>query len=157
MPDPDDSDVPDCPEPVCIERADSLEDLMRYAETIRVMSVEAQQREFRRVEARFSVQRAVTDRFMLALLLSVPESTLRNDARARELLSEYVERNRDDSRYRSFAKFLLRGLNERRALEQAMDTERKQALQLRKQVDELKAIEQHMDKREQAKEQRGNP
>jgi len=134
-----------------------LVELMRYAEVIRTMDAEAQQREYQQVEARFFERQLSTDRFMLALLLSAPESALRSDARARELLSEYVEHNSDDTGHRQFAQLLLRGLNDRRAMEQVLEAERKQASQLRKQVEELKAIEQHMDKREQSKEQRGSP
>jgi hypothetical protein len=146
-----------CPEPRRIERPEGLAELVRYAEVLRVLDADALQREYQQVEERFSDRQAVMDRFSLILLLSMPETPFRNDVRARELLSEYVERNRDDGAYWHMAQFLLRDLNERRAMEQAMEAERRQTLQLRKQVQELKAIEQHMDQRDQVKEQRGSP
>jgi hypothetical protein len=130
---------------------------MRYAEAIHDLDADALQREYVEVEERFSDKQAVMDRFSLILLLSAPDTPFRNDARARELLSEYVDRNRDDGAYWHVAQFLLRSLNERRAMEQATEAERKQTQQLRKQVQELKAIEQHMDERDQVKEQRGSP
>lgn len=114
------------------------------------MDTAARQREYLRVEAKFLDGQATTDRLMLVLLLSAPGAPFRDDARARGLLREYM--GNDDDAYREFARFLLRSLNERRAMEQALDAERKHTQQLRKQVEELKAIEQDMNQRDQVKE-----
>lgn len=146
-----------CAEVSCVERPQGLGGLMRYAQVLRTLDAPVQQREYDRVESRFTRQSTVINRLMLALLLSTPDTAFRNDVRARELLSEYVETNRDDGAYRDFAAFLLRGLNERYALEQATEGERRLHQQLRKQVEELKAIEQHMNQRDQTKEQRAKP
>jgi hypothetical protein len=141
-----------CVEASCVERPQSVGGLIRYAQALRALDAPVQQGEYQRVESRFARQPTAINRLMLALLLSTPETTFRNDARSRELLAEYVELNRDDGAYRDFAAFLLRGLNERYAMEQAMEGERRLHQQLRKQVEELKAIEQHMNQRDQLKE-----
>jgi hypothetical protein len=151
-----------CSVPLCAETArhapiDPLMDLLRYVEAIRATTAEAQQREYRRVEARFLERREPRDRFALALLLSSPEAPFHNDAKAKELLFEYIDDNPDNTAYRPLAAFLLRGLNERRAMEQTVEVERRQTQALRKQMEELKAIEQHMNQRDQVKQQRGSP
>jgi hypothetical protein len=130
---------------------EALSGILRYGEYIRTLNPDAQRREYQRAKIAFTRDESVANQFRLALLLSLPGTEFQSDARARELLLQYLKHNDDTSGYRPFAVFLLRTLNERQAIERTAEAERRQVEMLRKQVEELKAIERRINRRNAAR------
>lgn len=126
---------------------EALPGVLRYAEYIRTLDADAQRREYHRVKAAYSRDDSTANQFRLALLLGLPGTEFQSDARARELLLQYLKHNDDTSAYHHFAVFLVRTLNERHAVERTVEAERRQVELLRKQVEELKAIERRINRR----------
>lgn len=137
------SDVPTYPS----ESADTVA-LLQYAEAIRAMNPKALQRERSAAEQRHAKQASADGRIRLALLLSLPHAPFRNDARARSLLSQAArDGDYNAGSYRRLAAFLLTVLAERAEIEKALEDERKQRLAVQKQLQQLKAIEEDIDRR----------
>jgi hypothetical protein len=141
----------------CFKDPGGVPGLLRYADYLHTLDADARQREYARTEELFARDATTVHRLRLVLLLSLPDATFRSDTRARELLYQYLQGNDDDLAYHDFAGFLFRSLNERHAAEQAIEAERQQLQVLRKQVEELKAIEQRINQRDRAKGQEGKP
>lgn len=130
---------------------EALSGMLRYSEYIRRLNADAQRREYQRVKTAHARDNSTANQFRLALLLSLPGTEFQSDARARELLLQYMKHNDDTSGYHPFAVFLLRTLNERQAVERTAEAERRQVDLLRKQVEELKAIERRINRRNAAR------
>jgi len=136
---------------------DSLPGVLRYAEHVRTLDADAQRGEYQRMKQRYARDDSTANRFRLALLLSLPGAPFRSDARARELLRGYMQDNDDASAYHHLAVFLLRTLDERQAVERTAEAERRQVELLRKQVEELKAIERRLNRRNAVRPREAKP
>jgi len=82
------------------------------------------------------------NRMRLALLLTLPTAPFRNDARARDLLAGATG-------YPELARWLVMSIDERRALEEVAEEERRRRQALQAKLNQLKAIEEEMDRRMQ--------
>lgn len=132
--------------------------LLRYAEYLRSLSPAEIKQEYETVEQDFFRSRADVRRLQLAMLLSAAESPNLNYERARTLLVEYVRANTNgDNEMFFLALALLRNVEDRQAMTQNLDAERRQRQQLRKQLDELRAIEKQINERERTDDGQPKP
>lgn len=122
-------------------------ELLRYAERIRALPLKALQHEYLESEQQFATAPTPDTRMRLALLVSLPAAPFRNDARARQLLAEGPD---GEAGYDELARWLLVTIDERRALEDVAEEERRGKQALRAKLDQLKAIEEDLDRRMQA-------
>lgn len=120
--------------------------LLRYAEHIRALPLATLQHEYTEAEQQFASAPTPDNRLRLAMLLSLPSAPFRNDARARQLLTPAVQ---SAAGYAEFTHWLLVTIDERRALEEVVEEERRRRQALRAKLDQLKAIEEDMDRRMQ--------
>jgi hypothetical protein len=126
----------------------TADELVVYAERIRWLAPNALEKERANVEQDYHRRPTAINRLQLALLLSLRRTPFRDDGRARELVSEVArEPGEKNEALRSFAMLLLQDLDDRWAAERMLDEERKQRLVLQKKLDQLKAIEEEMDRR----------
>lgn len=86
-------------------------------------------------------------RLRLASLLSCTRAPFRDDRRARELLAEAAGDAGAAEPVRSLATLWLRGLEERMALERALEDERRRRQALQNKLEQLKVIEEEIDRR----------
>ena len=145
---PRDADGIDCFNDPCLTRSDDLSRLLHYAEQIGRMSEPARRREYELAEREFAREPNSFNRVRLALFLTVPDTPFQCDSCARDLLREYLQPGSNDRAWRDFAALLLRGAEERVALQQALDSERQQHQQAREQLEKLKAIEKRINDRD---------
>lgn len=125
-----------------------VEQLVVYAERIRWLAPAALDAERAAAERDLRRDATAPNRLKLALLLSLRRAPFRDDNRARALFSEAAnEGGADKQPIRSFAMLLLQELDERWAADRALDEERRQRQALQKKLDQLKAIEEEMDRR----------
>ncbi len=146
-----------CEAGACDGSDEALPGVLRYAEYIRTLDADAQRREYQRVKLAHARDDSTANQFRLAMLLSLPGTEFQSDARARELLLQYMKHNDDTSGYHHFAVFLLRTLNERQAVERTVEAEHRQVELLRRQVEELKAIERRINRRNAARPRETKP
>jgi hypothetical protein len=129
-------------------RSNELEALLGYTETVRLLNPAALQREFLRVHESHAKDASVANRLKLAILLSLRHAPFRDEARARGLLLQTaVDSSYNLPSYRQLAGLLLIGLDERRELERALEEERRQRHVLGKKLEQLKTIEEEIDRR----------
>lgn len=117
-----------------------LVQLLRYADRIRALPLSTLQHEFAEAEQQFVMAPTPDNRMRLALLLSLPTAPFRNDARARDLLTSATG-------YPELVRWVLITLDERRALEEIAEEERRRRVALQAKLNQLKAIEADMDRR----------
>ncbi len=103
-------------------------------------------------ESQPAAQRTDFDRLRLAMLLSLPKAHDRDPARAQTLLGEIVGGDSGNSDLKSFARLMLWNLEEREQLRKTYDRElaleRDQRRKLQHQLQELKAIEEQLNRRD---------
>lgn len=99
--------------------------------------------------AREAYRRApgVYTRLRLAALMSCKRAPFRDDRRARELLTEAADDAGADETVRGLAALWLQDLEERMALERALDNERRERQALQRKLEQLKVIEEEIDRR----------
>lgn len=125
-----------------------VERLIIYAERLRWIAPSLLETERASAERDYKREPNPYNRMRLALLLSLRRAPFRDDVRARDLLSQTTrERGADNQAIRSFAMLWLQELDERWALERALDDERRHRQNLQKKLDQLKAIEEEMGRR----------
>lgn len=128
--------------------AEPVERLIVYAERIRWFAPSTLEAERAAAERDLRREADAYHRLKLALLLSLRRAPFRDDTRARDLLSRAAkETGAKNQPIRSFAMFLLQELDDRWAGERALEEERRQRQILQKKLDQLKAIEEEMDRR----------
>lgn len=128
--------------------SDELQALIGYTESVRLLSVADLLSEYTRVERGYAKAASAADRIKLATLLSLRHAPFRDDARARGLLLQAIsDSSYNASAYRRLAGLLLVGLDERRELERALDEERRQRQALGKKLEQLRTIEEEIDRR----------
>lgn len=124
------------------------ERLVVYAESIRWFAPSALETERLAAEQDYRRDPSAFNRVRLATILTLRRAPFRDDTRARELLSQAAkEPGAKNQPIRSFAMMLLQDLDDRWAGERAIDDERRQRLLLQKKLDQLKAVEEEMDRR----------
>lgn len=127
---------------------DSVEALLRYDEVLRIMTPASLDEEYGRISGALPGDPSAPNRLRAAMLLSRPETTFRDDARAQALLRNVLnDPNPDVRSYRPLAAFLLATAKERERSETELANERKQRQKLEQQLDQLKAIEKDFGKR----------
>lgn len=134
-------------EPV-VANASDVEHLVMYADRLRWVAPPMLDAE--RASAEIDLARAPTaaNKVKLALVLMLRRAPFRDDTRARELLSQGAKDAESDSQpMRSLATWLLQELDDRWASERQLDDERRQRTLLQRKVDQLKALEEEMDRR----------
>jgi len=119
-----------------------LVQLLRYADRIRALPLTTLQHEFTEAEQQFVLAPTPDNRVRLALLLTLPTAPFRNETRARDLLAGATG-------YPELVRWVLVTIEERRALEEVADEERRRRLALQAKLNQLKAIEEDMDRRMQ--------
>ena len=123
------------------------DELLRYIETVRAMPVDELEREATTVDADANGRPSVANRLRLGVFLGFAPPPYRATARAQELLDS-VWRDEGDEK-RDIVRLLLAVLQERQQLETALSDERRQRQALRNKLDQLKAIEEDLDRRMQ--------
>jgi len=129
--------------PADVRSSDGVEGLVRYGALLHSLPAEAQEREYAQVAGALERNRNASDRIRMALLLSIPGASFRNDARARKYLEQVLDdRGHNTRQYRDLARLLLATLDDRKQLESELTDERRQRQELQQKLDQLKAIEQ---------------
>lgn len=143
-------DGDDCFDNRCFTQQEDPSGLLRYAEQVSRMSDPARRSEHARAEQAFANEASAFNRLRLALLLTLPDTPFQCDSCARDLLRSYLQHDDNNRAWRDFATLLLRSTEQRLALKQELETERKQHQQMRQQLEKLKAIEKRLNERDRA-------
>lgn len=127
--------------------ADRLEQLVLYAARTRRLPPPGLQSEY--AAAREAHQRAPDSytRLRLAILIGSPNAPFRDDISARELLYAAARDASTDGATRGLAALWLHDLDERIALERALDEQRRQRQALQQKLEQLRTIEEEIDRR----------
>jgi hypothetical protein len=133
---------------------DTFQGLVRYAQWLRERTPEALDAALGEAEQRARASDAAAGRVRLALVLSVPGASFRDEARARALLDEVIRQtDEEDTEMRAFAAMLAANLQDRQwvreHLERRLSAERQRREQLERKLEELKDIEQQLQRREE--------
>lgn len=132
----------------CEPGTSELEGLVYYAERVRLLAPGALEREHAEREQGFREEASPGNRIRLAVLLALRHAPFRDDARARLLLLQAAHQSGYNAdAYRGLAALLLTQLDERRELETTLESERKERQALRRKLEQLKAIEEEIDRR----------
>lgn len=101
-------------------------------------------------ERRVAANPSPADRLRLAILLSLPQTPFRNDTRALKLADAVIDNGTDE--FALYAYTLRWNLQDRGALQsqcdRALARERQERAKLKQKLDELKAIEEQLHRRE---------
>lgn len=125
-----------------------VERLVVYAERIRWFAPSMLDAERAVAERDLKNEPSAFNRMRLASLLLLRRAPFRDEARARELLSQTTkERGTQNQAIRSIAMLWLQELDERWSMDRMLDDERRQRQTLQKKLDQLKAIEEDMGRR----------
>ncbi len=130
-----------------------LPSLVRYSAWLWSQSAEALKSMQPSVDRLSQDSGSPLDQLHLAILLSVPNAPFRDESRARTLLTGLLQSdNKLGDSLQTYARFLLWNLNDRSwargACEKALDGERAQRALLQHKLNELKAIEEQLDRRD---------
>lgn len=124
--------------------------LVAYGNWLRQRSSDDLQPLLADAEARANAKGQAIDRLRLALLLSLPQASFRDDVRALKLTEQVIDTDRSETAL--FAYTLRWDLQNRVNLhtqyERAITRERQQRALLKQKLDDLKAIEQQIHRRE---------
>ena len=131
----------DEPKPADLQR---LERLLAYAARIRSFTGDRLKTEYAAVRAAERRQASPEGRVRLAILLAHPRAPFRDDARARRLLRQAA---RERSAIGDLARLLHREADQRAGLERALAHERDRRAELQQKLEQLKTIEQEIDRR----------
>ena len=137
--------------------ADAVE-LLGYFQRIRSMTAEELGSEYALVSQAFAKQKSDAGRLRLAMLLSLPHASFRDDARAVQLAEEVQNaKPADGAPAKQFAGVLVSVVNEQRRQEeryqklgQKLKDEEKRGEALQQKLEALKTIEKNLINREQA-------
>jgi hypothetical protein len=133
---------------VSAEEMTSAERLIVYAESIRWFAPSALDTERASAEMDYRRSPNAFNRIRLAMLLTLRRAPFRDDMRARQLLSQAAkEPGTKNQPVRSLAMLLLQDLDDRWVNDRTVDDERRQRLALQRKLDQLKAVEEEMDRR----------
>lgn len=128
--------------------SNDFEAILGYTETVRLLSPVELQREYIRVERGYTKNKNAVDRIKLAILLGLRHAPFRDEARARGLLLQTIsESGYNTALHRRLASLLLVAMDERRELERSLDDERRTKQALSKKLEQLRTIEEDIDRR----------
>lgn len=136
--------------------ANEVESLLTYFEYAKKLPGPDLNREHERIKQTFVNGRSDFTRLRYALLLTMPNSTFRDEGRALALLEPLLKEGAAASpALRSFAYFLNAGITEHRRIEesanQKLREEQKRSETLEQKLDAIKSIEKTIIEREQNK------
>ncbi|HEY8554222.1 MAG TPA: hypothetical protein VIL43_06765 [Burkholderiales bacterium] len=126
---------------------DPLSELISFAERVRKLPPARQQWEIEIAREAYSQSPDALTRLKLAVLLASAPPGLRDTARARALLRATAQDASATQSMRAVASLWLEDMAQREALEQALEEERRQRLALQQKMEQLKSIEEEMDRR----------
>lgn len=124
--------------------AQRLERLLAYAARSRSFTSDRLAAEYAAVRAAERRQASPEGRVRLAILLAHPRAPFRDDTRARKLLRQAA---RERSAIGDLARLLHREADQRAGLERALVRERARRAELQQKLEQLKTIEQEIDRR----------
>lgn len=127
-----------------IARSDN--DLLRYIESVRAMPAPQLEREAAIVDRDARSHPSVANRLRLGVFLGFAPPPYRATDRAQEVLDGVW---RDDNEQRDIVRLLIAVLRDRHDIEATLQDERRQRQALRSKLDQLKAIEEDIDRRMQ--------
>ncbi len=128
--------------------ADLLEQLIVYAERARRLPPLGLEADYVAVREAYRLAPDSFTRLKLAVLVSAPRVPFRDDEWARELLHAAAQDANAAGTTRALAALWLRELEERIALERALEDERRQRQALQRKLEQLKTIEEEIDRRQ---------
>lgn len=134
----------DIPTPSQDEIARNDNDLLRYIESVRAMPAPQLEREAVIVDHDARSQPNVANRLRLGVFLGFAPPPYRATDRAQEVLDSVW---RDDNAQRDIVRLLIAVLQDRQDIEATLYDERRQRQALRNKLDQLKAIEEDLDRR----------
>ena len=139
-------------EPPETQASDDLVALVAYSNWLRDSNPAQLQRVLADAEARAKDPGGAVDKMRLAVILSLPQAPFRNDARASALIEHLLNDPRTDTNVAMFAYMLRWDLQDRHRLqadyERSLTQERQQRATLKQKLNELKAIEEQIHRRE---------
>ncbi|MFL6624142.1 MAG: hypothetical protein ACJ8J7_09265 [Sulfurifustaceae bacterium] len=131
-----------------VTQASNVERLVVYADRLRWIAPPMLDTERASAEIALGHAPTAVNKVKLALVLMLRRAPFRDDTRARELLSQAAKDPGPDGQpMRSLATWLLQELDDRWAGERQLEEERRQRALLQRKVDQLKALEEEMDRR----------
>lgn len=116
------------------EDVKQLAELVAYGQRAGLMSAEEQKRELAATAAAYNRDKSAYARMRLALLYSLPGTTVQDDARALALLEPYASASHGSGALRQFAALLHANVAERVRVQKRAD-------QLKEQLEALRAVE----------------
>jgi len=134
----------DIPTPSQTELARNDHELLRYIESVRAMPAPQLEREAVIVDHDARSQPNVANRLRLGVFLGFAPPPYRATDRAQEVLDGVW---RDDTARRDIVRLLIAVLQDRQDMEATLHDERRQRQALRNKLDQLKAIEEDLDRR----------
>lgn len=120
------------------------DDILHYIESVRAMPAPRLEREATVLGHNARVEPTVVNRLRLGIFLGFAPPPYRATGRAQEILDGVW---RDDSGQRDVVRLLQAVLQDRHELEATLSDERRQRQALRNKLDQLKAIEEDIDRR----------
>ncbi len=136
------------------QRPDTFQGLVQYAQWLRKQTPETLKTARGEAEQRARASGGATDQVRLALVLSVPGTSVHDEARARALLEKLLhESSPQDPGLHAFAAMLAANLEDRQwvreRLQRRLSAERQHRERLEHKLEELKDIEQQLHRRDQ--------
>lgn len=133
--------------------AETFQGLVHYAQWLRQRAPETLAGTRDEAEQRAADSGTAADRLRLALVLSVPGTGFRDEPRARALVDDVMVRTQDqDTGMHAFATLLATNLSDRQwvreRLQRRLSSERQRRKWLERKLEELKDIEQQLDRRD---------
>ena len=132
---------------VPLDDTSTEDELLRYVESVRTMSGPMLEQEATAVDASVRTKPTAANRLRLGIFLGFAPAPYRATGRAQELLDGVWRENAGDQR--DIVRLLLAVLQDRQELEATLHDERRQRQALRNKLDQLKAIEEDLDRRMQ--------
>lgn len=136
----------DIPTPSQHQLMRNNDELLRYIESVRAMPAPQLEREAVIVDRDVRSDPSVANRLRLGVFLGFAPPPYRATGRAQELLDGVW---RDDNQQRDVVRLLMAVLQDRQDIEATLNDERRQRQALRNKLDQLKAIEEDLDRRMQ--------
>lgn len=127
------------------------ESLLLYHEYLRKLPGADLNREHEEVKRALARSNSDFSRMRLALLLSLPGASFRDDGRALGLLEPLLAAGAADNETRALARLLHVQISERRRVEERLKDEQRKTEGLQQKLDALKSIEKSLLEREPAK------
>lgn len=133
------------PEPAAAKPAagpETVDELLLYGHRLEALPSQALTEEYARAAGALAEDPSAANRIRVALLLSRPGTSFRDDKRAQALLKQVTADARYPARrYHGLASFLALTLDDRQRVEAALAEERRQRQDLQNKLEQLKAIE----------------